>query len=146
MITIGDLIRSGDKRHNRFSSKVVVESNGCWIWKGASRRGYGVFWADGRNHAAHRWIYGQFKKTQKNYVICHRCDNPLCVNPSHLFQATQQTNMKDAARKRRLSNRKLTESQKYYIRKSSEPDYIMAQKFGVWETTIRRTRRQASVV
>jgi len=136
------LVSSEDADNCRFASKITVNDNGCWTWIGAQRSGYGVFWCKGKNRGAHRWSYNRFvKRVMKKYVICHKCDNPLCVNPAHLFQGTHNTNMRDASRKKRLSNKKLTDMQIAYILQSGESDQIMAEKFGVWDTTIRRVRR-----
>lgn len=140
MIGVDELEKSVDSACRRFAAKIKVQDQ-CWIWQGGTRGGYGVFWNDGKNRSAHRWSYGKFvKKTLRRYVICHRCDNPLCVNPSHLFQGTQTTNMRDAAKKNRLSNRKLTPTQIAYVLESSESDSVVAAQFEVWPTTIRRVR------
>jgi hypothetical protein len=128
----------------RFFDKVDKSEGGCWVWKGSIRAGYGVFWDGKKNVSAHRWSYEYHKRKISNgKVICHRCDNPLCVNPEHLFQGTHKRNMEDASSKGRLSNKKLTSAQKHYVLKSPEPDYIMAIKFKVWPSTIRRLRRIA---
>lgn len=82
--------------------KVNVES-GCWEWNLAlNRQGYGYFRINRVTKLAHRvsfFIYkGEFKES---LLICHRCDNPKCVNPEHLFLGTQLDNMKDCKNKGR---------------------------------------------
>ncbi len=84
----------------------VKKSNRCWIWTGTKtghpKRLYGTIYFQGKPIQAHRlsWFikYGQ----QPKLNVLHKCDNPPCVRPSHLFLGTQKDNMMDAARKGRL--------------------------------------------
>lgn len=99
-------MNSFDNMIDSFMSKVSPEPNsGCWIWTGATDaskknkwKGYGVF----RYRAAHRVSYELFVGPLiPGLYICHRCDMPLCVNPAHLFQATNRENQIDCNRKGR---------------------------------------------
>lgn len=80
---------------------------GCLLWKrGCHERGYGHIRIDGKNYRVHRvsaHIYKDFPLDSK-FLICHKCDNPRCFRPSHLFIGTQKDNSQDAARKRKLKN------------------------------------------
>lgn len=89
----------------RFFSR-VDKSSDCWNWTGwRSTMGYGLMKLKGQNVLAHRFAYTIAHHLPalppKNLFVCHRCDNPLCVNPSHLFLGTQQDNMDDMVRKNR---------------------------------------------
>jgi hypothetical protein len=77
----------------------------CWEWM-ASRKptGYGQFMVSGKMKRVHRysWELHTGAPPPADMSLCHRCDNPPCVNPAHLFVGTQKDNIQDALRKGRL--------------------------------------------
>lgn len=82
-----------------------VTECGCWIWiSRASSRGYGVAKFNGRRVSAHRLSYQAFSGAPipEGNVVMHRCDTPLCVNPSHLRIGTIADNVADRFSKGRL--------------------------------------------
>lgn len=89
----------------RLWARVERKTSGCWEWTGArSNFGYGQLWIDGVRWTAHRLAYviesGQ--PVAAGMFVCHRCDNPPCCNPAHLFIGTNSDNIRDAASKGRL--------------------------------------------
>lgn len=93
----------------RFWSKVKKrKGKRCWEWQGSrqeKRGGYGQFRTSKprKYNRAHRWIYQQvFKVTLKpKELVCHKCDNPPCVRPSHLYLGTNKDNTSDKVSKGR---------------------------------------------
>ena len=81
---------------------LIDKTDTCWLWKGPripANVGYGYF----SYHLAHRVMWEiENGVIPKGKLICHSCDNPPCVNPSHLFIGTQKDNMRDASQKHRL--------------------------------------------
>lgn len=90
---------------NRFWSKVDIKNAWeCWEWLGSkNKRGYGYFSIKRKPLYAHRysWIIHNDIIPYKNF-ICHKCDNPSCVNPSHLFSGTPKDNVMDCVKKGRF--------------------------------------------
>ena len=88
--------------------KVKVRSNmtRCWEWVGRFNNfNYGVFSEKGRPVLAHRRSWELFVgKIPRKKSVLHKCDNPRCVNPRHLFIGTQRDNVRDAFRKGRLNH------------------------------------------
>lgn len=90
----------------RFWSRVLKHPYpGCWEWqKITTHNGYGEIWVDGKMLRAHRVSWEMVNgKIPDGIFVLHKCDNPSCVNPSHLFLGTHQDNMDDCARKGRVS-------------------------------------------
>lgn len=88
----------------RFFDK-IIKSDGCWTWNASLRsKGYGAFKFKGKVVLAHRfsWIFHN-GDIPDGLSVCHKCDNPICVNPNHLFLGTHSDNMKDAFNKKRLN-------------------------------------------
>ncbi len=90
----------------RFWAKVHIDSSACWEWTaGRVTDGYGCFWVDGRNIRANRMSWQMFYgEIPPGIFVLHRCDNPACVRPDHLFLGTNADNMRDCAQKGRIAN------------------------------------------
>ena len=91
----------------RFEEKYIVdEETGCWLWQASKfHNGYGKFWKDGKVCYAHRFSWEFYNgPIPKNICVCHKCDNPCCINPRCLFIGTHQDNMDDKKAKGRQSD------------------------------------------
>ena len=85
---------------------IMPEPNtGCWIWMGSvTQTGYGQIKIKGKQFLAHRLVYETFTKNIIGSLqACHHCDNPICVNPDHIFLGTFMDNMADKVKKNRHS-------------------------------------------
>lgn len=82
---------------DRFESKIErIPFYSCWLWMGAVAKGYGASYLQGGESRAHRiaWILYKGKIPGKLWVL-HKCDNPICVNPDHLYLGNAQDNTND---------------------------------------------------
>lgn len=86
----------------RLFSRVLARGS-CWEWSGARDvDGYGVIKISKRMFRLHRFIYESlYGELPKDIQVCHRCDNPSCFRPSHLFPATAAENQHDKKKKGR---------------------------------------------
>lgn len=75
----------------------------CWPWLGCRRGdGYGAAHSDGRQYGAHRVAYTlTLGPIPRGMLVCHRCDNPVCCNPGHLWIGSPGDNMRDMVAKGR---------------------------------------------
>ena len=105
-----------------------VDKNGdCWEWTAqVDRDGYGQFWFNRESVRAHRHAHSLARgPIPDGMLICHHCDNPGCVRPSHLFMGTQGDNTRDSISKERWTdnrgelhpNSRLTEKDVLEIRR-----------------------------
>lgn len=92
----------------RLWEKVKVQSNGCWLWMGATdTQGYGCMRVDNdfglqESMRVHRVSYLAFRgEIPDGMSVLHHCDTPRCVNPEHLFCGFQSANMADMKAKLR---------------------------------------------
>ncbi len=85
----------------------VEKTDSCWLWTGAPDGRYGIAWQDGRQQKAQRvaWLLCHGEPVPRGVECCHRCDNPRCVRPDHLFLGTHRENMHDSIRKGRFVTR-----------------------------------------
>jgi|SRR5690625_633771 len=132
----------------RFWAK-VRKSPGCWEWQAGGWKGYGQFVkADGSRVGAHRYALESHLgyPPPEGMEVCHRCDNPPCVNPAHLYYGTRQDNVNDAhARGQALTGERspsarLKETDVVELRTryaAGAAASALAAEYGVAESTVR---------
>lgn len=134
---------------DRFWSKVDVRGpDECWLWiAGQDGRGYGNFYVEGRSVKAHRFAFKLHHDQPVGTAICHTCDNPLCVNPAHLYDGSRRDNVQDAVdrgqhpRGERHGRSKLTAEIVLEMRRrhaAGESYAALAREFGVFDSVARK--------
>lgn len=133
---------------SRFFRRIQI-TPGCWLWKGGTdRAGYGAYKWAGKKMGAHRASYYiHFETIADGLMVCHRCDNPLCVNPDHLFLGTNQDNMQDMVSKGRgkqiygfSGQAKLTDADVAEIRSLNLRHVDIAARLGISPTYVSHIR------
>lgn len=145
--------------HKRFWGKVKKTGDGgCWNWQGSKSSGYGVISLGGRagrDWRAHRISWELCKcPIPDGLFVLHRCDNPPCVNPEHLFLGTQLMNMRDMTEKGRgrpgrlfgeqNASSKISREQAMAIRRARGSVRGVAKFFGIGKSQVSNIRRGAA--
>ena len=88
---------------NAFDDCYTITDSGCWEWRRLrNQAGYGIFRHNGRQVLAHRFSLERKTGSELGKLCAlHKCDNPPCVNPDHLFVGTRLDNRLDAMAKGR---------------------------------------------
>jgi hypothetical protein len=145
----------------RFWSYVEVGgTDDCWEWQASrNNHGYGQL-SKAKNkspYKTHRLSWEIHNgEIPTGMSVCHKCDNPPCVNPKHLFLGTHYENMQDAKHKGRMANNgsapgeanpaaKLTPAEVSEIRTSytegEMPQSYLAKKYGICDDSIAKVIR-----
>lgn len=142
---------------------MTLEGDDCWNWK-CKKGSYGQVHHNGKHWLVHRLSYTlNFGEIPEGLCVLHKCDNPSCYNPNHLFLGTKGDNIRDAVKKGHVNSKthgrfgeknrfcrgffgeehgraKLTQKQVDEIRKRYTPRVVtqkqLANEFGVHPKTI----------
>jgi hypothetical protein len=121
-------------------------ADACWLFvQGQTDKGYGRIRVVGRPWYGHRlaWTLA-FGTIPDGLFVCHRCDNPPCVNPAHLFLGSNEDNLHDMWRKGRgYAKAALTPYQIAMTRATRTPAALerLAAEWGVSVRTLYRARK-----
>jgi len=134
-----------EKQSQRFWSKAKVgRKNKCWNWKASKTNdGYGRIQVNKENWLAHRLSWTIHNgRIPKGMHVLHKCDNPACINPSHLFLGSHLDNMRDKTKKGRGAKgekhgrSKLTKEQAIKIFYDTDLQKNIAKKHGINSVTV----------
>lgn len=127
----------------------VNPDTGCWEWQLATTEwGYGLLKRSQKQRRAHRVSYALWRDLEvddpslKDLFICHKCDNPPCCNPDHLFAGTPKENLQDASQKKRMvwgaksHYAKLTEAQVLEIREMDGTHKQIGDLYGISRSAV----------
>jgi len=133
---------------SRFWEKVARgEPDECWEWQAATTNGYGRIQIGGKTAHAHRVAVKLDGRNPGDAMVCHTCDNKLCVTPEHLYVGSRKDNAADMV-EAGSSTRKLTEEQAAQIREEYAENTLsqqdMADKYNVSDGTINRIVNEAT--
>ena len=120
-----------------------TEVNGCWVWNGhKDEKKYPLVSFRGKPWRVHRLVAHCEGLNITGRLVCHRCDNPPCINPKHLFVGTSKDNVADCIRKMRHQHgedhwkTKLLEDDVVYMRSSGKSVRVLMKEFDMSQTGI----------
>ena len=147
---------------DRFWSRVDMSGGpgACWPWTlSCYTAGYGQVWWEGRHRGAHVVAFAITTGSLPANHVLHRCDNPPCCNPAHLFEGTHDDNMADMVQKGRQHNELKVSRGSANGRAVLDEDRVrelrelaaqgaghanLARQFGISDTHVRRVVRKVA--
>lgn len=149
-----DVKRTNGSLADRFAGKYTVDPiTGCWLWFASKdQKGYGKIRHGAVSLRAHRVSYelrfGKIPEGDGHHGTCvlHKCDNPSCVNPDHLFLGSNLENIIDMRQKDRDSkgesryNAKLTERDIVAIKNDTRYQWQIAADYGINQSQVSRIK------
>jgi hypothetical protein len=118
--------------------RYIINNSGCWEYTGfRDSFGYGVC----NQGTIHRLSYEYYiEPIPKGLYVLHKCDNPACFNPDHLFLGTQRDNMVDCAIKGRIGKSKVPLKKILVIYNCKGTNKNIGKVFNVHYSTVRNIR------
>ncbi len=115
--------RQRDRKHidERISQNSKITENGCIEWIGRKNyKGYAMMGFNNKLISVHRFVYSLIHgPIPQGMCVCHKCDNPPCINIEHLFLGTNADNSKDRNKKKRHAH-----GERHARAKLTEPDIV----------------------
>lgn len=135
-------------------STVVITEDGCWEWhacKSSVTTGYASMSLNGKSRSLHRISFEVYHRPLvQGECVLHKCDNRLCINPSHLFAGSKGDNNRDRAEKGRSSQgeschlSKLTEELAREIHDAVGTYRGLGRKYGLNKGTIKQIKTEVT--
>lgn len=146
----GQYVRFKGTLAERMAFRSKRAGNGCLEWQGAlDEKGYGVVRIRGRNYRASRVAWHLTEGPIPGHLtVCHTCDNPRCIEPTHLWLGTNKDNNDDKIAKGRHkvlrgeqhAHASLTDAEAVAIRKDPAPYADIAKRYGITTSSVSRIK------
>lgn len=117
-----------------------VTPGGCWEVRQNHQFGYGMCTIDGVRDVSHRHAWRVFNgPIPAGMKVLHKCDNPACTNPAHLFLGTDLDNLRDMTKKLRHGRMKLSPQTVHQIREMKAAGLgpvVIGRELGIPSSTV----------